>query len=170
MNRRTRDVESRRQIEDLNRYRKGDQRFLFWNWFFSHQSSADGSLDLDLNQVWNSSFEPVFTFYVWLSCQIYTDPDAHWYNFEQYVVQGILSECHFWSRKVFEGVHSHVMELLRKCDFGPLNFSSKFMITCPNSIWDHFSTVRISVQSQLEVRIWTKLWNSKYWKLDQNQI
>ena len=28
----------------------------------------------------------------------------------------------FWSRKVFEGVHSHVMGLLRKSDFGPFNF------------------------------------------------
>ena len=25
----------------------------------------------------------------------------------------------FWPRKVFEGVHSHVMNLLRKCDLGP---------------------------------------------------
>ena len=28
----------------------------------------------------------------------------------------------FWSRKVFEGAHSHVMGLLRKSDIGPLNF------------------------------------------------
>ena len=50
----------------------------------------------------------------------------------------------FWSRKVFEGVHSHVMDLLRKSDFGPLNFTSKFMITCSNLISVHFSIVRIS--------------------------
>ena len=28
----------------------------------------------------------------------------------------------FWPRKVFGGVHSHVMDLLRKSDFDPLNF------------------------------------------------
>ena len=35
-------------------------------------------------------------------------------------------------------------ELLRKFDFGPLNFSSEFMITCPNPILVHFSIARIS--------------------------
>ena len=28
----------------------------------------------------------------------------------------------FWSRKVFEGVYSHVIDLSRKSDFGPFNF------------------------------------------------
>ena len=50
----------------------------------------------------------------------------------------------FWSRKVFEGVHFHVMNLLRKSDFGPLNFTLKFMITCPNPILVHFAILRIS--------------------------
>ena len=37
----------------------------------------------------------------------------------------------FTSRKVFEGVHSHVMGLLRKSEFGTLNF--------PFEIYDHVS-------------------------------
>ena len=45
---------------------------------------------------------------------------------------------------MFEGVHSHVKNLLRKTDFGPLNFSSKFMITWSNPILVHFSIVRIT--------------------------
>ena len=44
----------------------------------------------------------------------------------QQVTRGSL----FWPRKVFEGVHSHVMDLLRKTDFGPLSMSTKLMITC----------------------------------------
>ena len=41
----------------------------------------------------------------------------------------------FCSEKVFEGVHSHVMDFPRTSDFGPLNFSS---------ILDKFSIFRIS--------------------------
>ena len=36
------------------------------------------------------------------------------------------------------------MGWLRKFDFGPLKFSSEFMIACPNPILVHFSIVRIS--------------------------
>ena len=35
----------------------------------------------------------------------------------------------FCSGKVFEGVHSYVMDFVRKSDFAPDNFSSKTMIT-----------------------------------------
>jgi len=78
----------------------------------------------------------------------------------------------FWRRKVFEGVHSHVMNLLRKFDFGQLNFSSKFMITCPNPILVQFSIVRISdlVQIPILLRIWTEIDNSNHWKADENRI
>ena len=35
-------------------------------------------------------------------------------------LQQIISPCHlFVSKKVFEGVQNHVLEILRKCDFGP---------------------------------------------------
>ena len=37
-----------------------------------------------------------------------------------------------------------MMDFVRKSDFAPNNFSSKFMITCPNPILLHFSRVRIS--------------------------
>ena len=40
-------------------------------------------------------------------------------------------------------------------------FHLKFMITCPNPIVLHF---------RFEVRIWTKIGNSNYWKVDQNRI
>ena len=66
--------------------------------------------------------------------------------FESYV-RGVR----FWSRKVFDGVHSHVMDLLQKSDFGPFNFSSKFMITCSNPIW---------IQILTSNRNWTKIGNS----------
>ena len=36
------------------------------------------------------------------------------------------------------------MDLLRKYNFDPLNFSSKFMITCTNPILVHFLILRIS--------------------------
>ena len=55
----------------------------------------------------------------------------------------------FWPREVFEGVESHVMDLLRKSDFGLLNFSTIFMITCPTPILVQFSKVRIEK--------WTKI-------------
>ena len=58
----------------------------------------------------------------------------------------------FWSEKVFEGVLSHVMDLRRKSDFGPLNFSSKFMITCPNPILVHFSIIRIFGFAPISIR------------------
>ena len=45
---------------------------------------------------------------------------------------------------MFEGVHSHVMDFVRKSDFAPDNFSSKFVITCPIPILLHFPIVRIS--------------------------
>ena len=47
---------------------------------------------------------------------------------------------------------SHVMDLLRKSDFGQLNFSSKFMITCPNPILVHFAKVRISNFGPISIR------------------
>ena len=58
----------------------------------------------------------------------------------------------FWSRKVFEGVHCHVMNLLRKSNFGPLNFSSKLMITCPNPILVHFAIIQISDFGPISIR------------------
>ena len=58
----------------------------------------------------------------------------------------------FWPRKVFEGVHCHVIDLLRKYDLGSLNFSSKFKITCPNTILVHFSIVRNSEFGPISIR------------------
>ena len=66
----------------------------------------------------------------------------------------------FWSGKVFVGVHSHVMDFLQESDFGPPNFSSKFMITCSNLILVHFTTFRIVIGPKLEIQNiekWTKI-------------
>ena len=48
----------------------------------------------------------------------------------------------FWSRKVFERVENHVLDLLRKGKFGPFYFFSKFMITCQKASLVHFQIVR----------------------------
>ena len=47
----------------------------------------------------------------------------------------------FWSRKVFEGVHSHVMDLLRKKKTILVHsiFLRKFLTTCLNPILVRFS-------------------------------
>ena len=50
----------------------------------------------------------------------------------------------FWSRKVFEGVHSHVMSLLRKSDFGPLSFLFEMYDHMSKSDFGPFLIVRIS--------------------------
>ena len=49
-------------------------------------------------------------------------------------------------------VHSHVMNFAGKSDFAPDNFSSKFLITCPNPILLHFSKVRISDFAPISIR------------------
>ena len=50
----------------------------------------------------------------------------------------------FCSRKVFEGVHSHVMSLLRKSDFGPLSFLFEMYDHVSKSDFGPFLIVRIS--------------------------
>ena len=50
----------------------------------------------------------------------------------------------FWSRKVFEEVHSHVMGLLRKSDFGPLSFLFEMYDHVSKSDFGPFLIVRIS--------------------------
>ena len=49
------------------------------------------------------------------------------YNlFEKYLMfKWAMRGSLFWSRKMFEGVHSHVMGLLRKSDFAPISIGSK---------------------------------------------
>ena len=49
----------------------------------------------------------------------------------------------FWYRKVFEGVHSHVMSLLRKSDFGPFNFLFEIFDHVSKSDFGPLSIVRI---------------------------
>ena len=44
------------------------------------------------------------------------------------------------------------MNLLRKSDFGPLNFSSKFMTPCTNPILIHFAIVRIFDFGPISIR------------------
>ena len=77
----------------------------------------------------------------------------------------------FWSRKVFEGVHSHVMDLLRKTDLVH-SVSSKFMITCSNPILVHFSIVRISDFAPISIRSKNLDQNREFelLKVDQNRI
>ena len=53
----------------------------------------------------------------------------------------------FWSRKLLEGVHPHVMDLFRK----------KFEFP-------------ILVQISISNRNWTKIGNWNFWKVDQNRI
>ena len=78
----------------------------------------------------------------------------------------------FWSRKVFEGVHSHVMSLLRKSDFGPLSFLFEMYDHVSKSDFGPFLIVRISdfgpgsyFESKLEQNR-----NFELLKMDQNRF
>ena len=78
----------------------------------------------------------------------------------------------FWSRKVFEGVRSHVMNMLRKCDFGPYfyyKFGPKSQIRTIEK-WTKITFSRVIINfgplfnsknlrfwSRFETKIWTKI-------------
>jgi len=58
---------------------------------------------------WSSSLSSIVTSFIWLFWYIYSPLRKNKFT------RGSIS----WSKKVFEGVRSHVMNLFRKCDFGP---------------------------------------------------
>ena len=68
----------------------------------------------------------------------------------------------FRPRKVFEGVQSHVLELLRKCNFGSLHFSSKWIKVADwnsfegdQKFWPKIAIWQVIKNSRVKLQLWS---------------